>query len=101
MKIRFTKSGISFGSLVKLYSVGHFIGMGILMVLMFGVWSFTKLGENMPGLLWLMLPVILALQSLFTATIVAAGLKLYGKVRKFQVSTLEENLTKEISPEQR
>jgi hypothetical protein len=98
MKIKFTNSGISFGSLVKLCSVGYFIGMGILMVLMVGVWSFTKLGEDMPGFLWLMLPVLLALQSLFTAVIVAAGLKLYGKVRKFQVSPYGEDHIKEVSP---
>jgi multisubunit Na+/H+ antiporter MnhE subunit len=46
----------------------------------------------MPGLFffWLIFPVMLAFQSLFTAVIVATGVKLYGKLGKFEVSSEEK-----------
>ena len=90
MRIKLTKSGISFGSLVKLYSVGYFIGMGILLALIFIPVGYLKWGQTMPIFLWLMFPVLIAIQSLFTAVVVAAGVKLYGKVSKCEVSYEEE-----------
>jgi len=92
MKIKITKSGISFGSLVKLVSVGFFIGMAILMPLMFAVLSFSEWHRPMPNSLLLMIPILLAIQSLFTALTVAVGVKLYGKVSKFEISSFEKEL---------
>ncbi len=90
MKIKITKSGISFGSLVKVFSIGYFIGMVILLTLMLAVLAFPKWHQSMPGYLWLFFPVLIAIQSILTAVIVAAGVKLYGKVSKFEVSSYEE-----------
>ena len=92
MKIKVTKSGISFGSLVKLVSVGFFIGMAILMPLMFAALSFSELHRPMPNFLLLIIPILLAIQSLFTGLTVAVGVKLYGRVSKFEISSFEEKL---------
>jgi hypothetical protein len=92
MKIKLTKSGISFGSLVKLFSVGHFIGMGILYILIFVPLGYLKWGQTMPAFFWLMLPFITGVQSLFIAAVVAAGVKLYGKMGKFETSSCERPL---------
>jgi hypothetical protein len=57
MRITLTESGIAFGSLVKLYSVGFFIGMGILLPFIFAVFSLTLWRHQpMPGLFffWLL-----------------------------------------------
>ena len=92
MKITITKSGISFGSLVKLFSVGHFIGIGILMFFSFVAISYLKRGDPIPLFFWLMFPIMLAVQSLFVAVVVAAGVKLYGKVGKFETPSCERPL---------
>jgi hypothetical protein len=86
MKIKLTKSGISFGSLVKLVSVGCFIGMGILFVL-FVPFFYSDWGETTPLFVWLMFPIVIAVESLIVAVIVAAGVKLYGKFSKFEISS--------------
>ncbi len=85
MKIRLNKSGISFGSVVKLFSVGYFIGMGILLVLVFVPLCYFKWGDSMPLFFWLVFPLLIAIQSLFTAVVVAAGLKLFGKASKYEL----------------
>ena len=92
VKIKLTKSGISFGSLVKLFSVGNFIGIGILYILIFVPLSYLKLGESMPAFFWLISPFITAVQSLFIAVVVAAGLKLYGQIGKFETFSSERPL---------
>ena len=92
MKIKITKSGISFGSLVKLVSTGFFIGWGILLPLIFAALSYSEWHRPMPGFLLLIFPILIAIQSLLTAVIVAFGVKLYGKVGKFEISSFEEKL---------
>ena len=92
MKIKITKSGISFGSLVKLVSVGFFIGMGILTPLLFAALSFSEWHRPVPDLLLFIFPILLVIQSLFTAVTVAVGVKLYGRVSKFEISPFEEKL---------
>lgn len=92
MKIKLTKTGVSFVSLVKLFSIGYFIGMGFLMSFVLAVFAFPKWHQSMPGYLWLVFPVLIALQSFLIAIIVAVGIKLYGKVSKFEVSLYEEAL---------
>jgi hypothetical protein len=87
MKIKLTKSGISFGSLIKLISVGYFIGMGILFVFIFVPLVYSEWRETTPVFLWLMFPIMIAAQSLIFAVIVAAGVKLYGKFSKFETSS--------------
>ena len=91
MKIKLTKTGISFGSLVKLVSIGFFIGMSILFVL-FIPFIYARMGETMPIFFWLMFPILIALESLIFAVIVTAGVKLYGKFIKFEISSCEEPL---------
>jgi hypothetical protein len=91
MKIKLTKSGISFGSLVKLVSVGCFIGMGILFVL-WVPFFYSDWGDTMPLFVWLMFPILIAVESLIVAVIVAAGLKLYGIIGKFETSSCERPL---------
>jgi purine-cytosine permease-like protein len=92
MKIKITPSGISFGSLVKLVATGFFIGWGILLPLIFGALSFTEWHRPLPPVVFLIFPVLIALQSLVTALIVAFGIKLYGKLSKFTISSFEERL---------
>jgi hypothetical protein len=91
MKIKLTKSGISFGSLVKLVSVGYFIGM-VILFFVFVPFLYSDWGETMPIYLWLMFPILIAVQSLIFALIVAAGLKIYGKFSKFETSSFESPL---------
>lgn len=90
MKIDITKSGIRFGSMVKLFSVGYFIGMTILLVLVLAPVAYFGWGEPFPAIAWLIFPVLLVFQSLFSAMMVAAGIKLYGKVNKYEVCFKEE-----------
>jgi hypothetical protein len=90
MKIKITESGISFGSLVKLVSVGFFIGMGILTPLLFAAVSYTEWHRPVPSFLLYIFPILLGIQAVFTAVIVAAGIKLYGKLSKFEISPPEE-----------
>ncbi len=90
MKIKITKSGISFASLVKLISVGYFIGTAILLPLMFAVFSYSEWHQPIPTSLLFMLPVLIVLQALLTALIVAVGIKLYGKVSRFEISSEEK-----------
>ena len=92
MKIKITESGISFGSLVKLVSVGFFIGMGIITPLLFAVLSFSEWHRPVPSFLLFIFPILLVIQSLFTAVIVAAGVKLYGRVSKLEISSSEKKL---------
>ncbi len=92
MEIKITKSGISFGSLVKLFSIGYFIGMGILLTLMLGIFAYPKWHQSMPVYLWLIVPALIAIQSFLTAVIVAAAIKLYGKLNKFEITSYEEKL---------
>ncbi len=89
MKIKLTKSGISFWSLVKLFSVGFFIGMGLFFVFVFVPISYSQWKEAMPISLWLMFPFIIAVQSLLIGVMVAAGVKLYGRFSKFEISSCE------------
>jgi hypothetical protein len=98
MKIKLTKSGISFGSLVKLVSVGYFIGMGILFVLCVPFF-YSAWGETMPVFVWLMFPILIAVQSLIFAVIVAAGVKLYGKFSKFETPSCEGPLQQVAPPD--
>jgi len=99
MKIKLTKSGISFGSLVKLFSTGFFIGMGIFFVFIFVPLTYSEWGETMPVFLWLMFPIMIAVQSLLVAVIVAAGVKLYGKFSKFEISSCEGPLQQVAPPD--
>ncbi len=92
MKIKITRTGISFGSLVKLVAVGYFIGMAILLPLVFAVLSFTEWHRPMPDFMLIMIPVLIAIQALLTALIVAAGVKIYGKASNFEVSSFEEHI---------
>jgi NADH:ubiquinone oxidoreductase subunit K len=92
MKIKIAQSGISFGSLVKLVSTGFFIGWGILLPLIFAALSFTEYHRPLPPFVFLMFPVLIAIQSLLTAVIVALGVKLYGKLSKFEISSFEEKV---------
>jgi hypothetical protein len=92
MKIKITESGISFGSLVKLVSTGFFIGWGILLPLIFAALSFTEWHRPLPPFVFLMFPIFIAIQSLLTAVIVAFGVKLYGKLSKFEISSFEKKL---------
>jgi hypothetical protein len=85
MKIKIRKSGITFGSLVKLFSVGYFVGVGILLVLVSVPLCYFKWRDTMPLFFWLIFPILFAIQSLFTAVVVAAGLKLYGKASKYEL----------------
>ena len=88
MKINITKAGISFGSLVMLFSVGYFIGVGIPGIL----FCFIYLYSCMPILTWLLFIPLAAIQSILFAVMVAGGIKLYGKLHKFEVSFYEEKL---------
>ena len=90
MKIKITESGISFGSLVKLVSVGYFIGTALLTPLIFAALSFTEWHRPIPGFLLLILPILIAIQSALAAVIVAFGVKLYGKVIRFEISSFVE-----------
>jgi hypothetical protein len=92
MKIRITETGISFGSLVKIVSTGFFIGWGILLPLIFAALSFTEWHRPLPPFVFLMFPILIAIQSLLTAVIVAFGIKLYGKLSKFEISSFEEKV---------
>ena len=92
MKITITETGISFGSLVKLVSTGFFIGLGILLPLIFAALSFTEWHRPLPPFVFLMFPILIAIQSLLTAVIVAFGIRLYGKLSKFEISSSEEKL---------
>ena len=92
MKIKITKSGISFGSLVKLVATGFFIGWAILLPLIFAAFSFSEWHRPIPDGLLLILPIFIAIQSLLTAVIVALGVKLYGKFSKFEISSFEEKV---------
>ena len=92
MKIRITQSGISFGSLVKLVATGFFIGWGILLPLIFGALSFTEWHRPLPPALLLMFPLLIAVQSLLTAVIVAFGIKLYGRWTRFEISRIDEKV---------
>ncbi len=66
--------------------------MGILYILIFVPLSYLKWGERMPVFFWLISPFITAVQSLFIAVVVAAGLKLYGKIGKFETFSFERPL---------
>ena len=101
MKIKLTKSGISFSSLIKLISVGYFIGMCIFFVFIFIPVAYLEWGKTMPVFIWLMFPIMIAAQSLIFAVIVAAGVKLYGKCGKFEISSCEEPLQQVAPPDRR
>ena len=92
MKIKITRSGISFGSLVKLVSTGFFIGWGILLPLIFAALSFTEWHRPLPPFVLLIFPILIAVQSVLTAVIVAFGVKIYGKLSKFEISSFETKL---------
>jgi len=92
MKIKIIESGISFGSLVKLVSTGFFIGWSILLPLIFAAFSFSEWHQPLPPVVLLMFPILIAIQSLLTAVIVAFGVKLYGKFSKFEISSFETKL---------
>jgi hypothetical protein len=85
MKIRITKSGITFGSLVKLVSIGYLIGMGVLSLLGFVLLSHFDRG-GVPAKAWIIFPVLIAFQSLLTGVVVAAGFKLYTKLDRCKIS---------------
>ena len=100
MKLKLKNSKITFGSLIKLFSVGYFIGMGILMLLIFVPVCYLKYGDTWPVFFWLMFPVMIAVQSLLIAVVVAAGLTLYGKVGKWELVTVEP-LQQPAAPDRR
>ena len=91
MRINITKAGISFGSLVVLFSIGYFIGVGIPMIL-FAVIFLSKGYSYMPSLTWLLFIPLAAIQSILFAVMVAGGVKLYEQLHKFEVSFYEEKL---------
>jgi uncharacterized membrane protein len=84
MRIKLTNSGITFWSLVKLFSIGYLVAMGILLVAVFVVLIYFK-QHDIPTYAWFMFPIMIAAQSVFTAVLVAIGVKLYGKVNKFEI----------------
>ncbi len=87
MRINITESGIGFGSLVKLISVGYFIGT-LFLVPMFFVPLFLDPGFRGNGFrsAWLFIPPLLVAQSLFTAVIAAVGIKVYEKIRRLEIT---------------
>lgn len=101
MRIKLTKSGIGFGIMVKLCSVGSLIGVGIILALMFAPFTLTKWHRDTPGFLWLVFPILLVLQSVFIGVIVAAGITIYGKFSKFEMSSLEETFQQVVPPDRR
>lgn len=66
--------------------------MGIVYILTFVPLAYLKWGETMPAFFWVMVPFMTAVQSLFVAVIVAAGVKLYGIIGKFETSSCESPL---------
>ncbi len=92
MKIKITKSGISFGSLVKLVATGFFIGWGLLLPVIFAIASYSEWHRPLPSIVFWIFPILVAVQSLFTGLVVAFGIKLYGKLTKFEISSFEEKV---------
>lgn len=98
MRIFVTKSGISFGSTIKLVFVGHIIGMVVFVPLIFIPFIFNPgFSHPMPGAFWFMIPLGIAGQSLFTALIVTVGIKIYEKIRKLEILHLSDLQNKHAS----